>query len=460
MTDFKDTMMTQLEQFRQAADTEKTVRKATVVEYKCEVSGIDMTVSRIVNGKCTMMLFIYLSQGEMFIKTMKDGTMKAATEDNVNTFFRELKYPIATGSNTIPMLRSGKEFAVALMAMKDGSAVDLAKEGFLNTEMVFNKSVPWFADSFHWCSHQGRGISDRHGKLLRRAAELLSERDNISYSAVMTKISNYRYSSDHSYDFVWSFSCLADVYDEPFAIKCLEEYIDNARLEGLDDHTFANLFENLIAPLNGGYRSYRSWKDIVEAYKAGNGIVTLDKNRLWDYVQHAIAVGYGRRLDGYIGIYGDYLTQAYRCDGKIREKYPEYLQVAHDVYSEKYRLLKEFADSEKLKARTDIGCQYIDQVNNGYELKVLTSQNQFLEEAQQNCNCVASYVDKVVKGECWIASFRPIGSPSTLLTVEINPEGRIVQIRGKCNRYATDKELELLKPFKAEILKRMADAKE
>jgi hypothetical protein len=94
-------------------------------------------------------------------------------------------------------------------------------------------------------------------------------------------------------------------------------------------------------------------------------------------------------------------------------------------------------------------------VHDDYQLKTLRTINEFYEEAQQNCNCVASYVDNVKTGRCWVASFRQVGAPTTQLTIEINPDGRMVQIKGKFNRDATEKEMNLLQKFMDGIKKNM-----
>jgi hypothetical protein len=194
---------------------------------------------------------------------------------------------------------------------------------------------------------------------------------------------------------------------------------------------------------------------VVEIYKKGKAQVNLDKNRLWDFIQHAVAVGKGSNLNDYLSQYSDYLKQAMFCDDRIKDKYPDYLQVAHDIYSEKYRMIKDFKDTQRLRERAAEGRTVIDQVHDGYQLKTLCEVNEFLEEARQNCNCVASYVENVKKGSCWIASFRKLGADSTQLTVEVNPEGEMVQIRGKFNRMPTPGEMDILEKFKAGIRSRM-----
>jgi len=468
MGNFGEDMMKQIEAFNNAKDAEekgKTPKKSTRATYEVEASGIDMVVSRVMNGKCTMKMYVYLSQtnengnGLIIIKSLKDGTMREATVDGINTFLRDLQGSQHTGSNAIPFIKSGKDFAQILTTAKDSRVIELIKEGLINTEMLGeNGRWPWYVDFLErWHSTTGVGIKDRHAKLIRHMVETLAKRDNIEYHQALARTCqsgyrNYRYGGyddTQSYEFVWSFSELADIFDEPYAKKCFDEYIDNIRLGGLEDTSISRFFGNLISSDTYG------WEKNVMKYKSGDTIVTLEKNRFWEFLEHAVGVGLGKRLSSYLSLYADYLKQAHSCDGKVREKYPENLQVAHDVYTEKYNTIREFTDAAKLKERTEKGAQYIDQVHDDYQLKTLRTINEFYEEAQQNCNCVASYVDNVKTGRCWVASFRQVGAPTTQLTIEINPDGRMVQIKGKFNRDATEKEMNLLQKFMDGIKKNM-----
>lgn len=469
MSGFGDEMQAQLEAFRNAnpAETKKKTGRA-VTEYTCEVSGIDMVVSRIVNGRCTMKMFVYLSQpndkgeGTILIKSLREGVIKEGDEDSIAVFLKDLKEEgIVTGSNAIPILRGGKKFARRLDEFRCAQYLNMIKEGLLNSEMLNDEEydAPWYLsrDSYHTT---GYGVKDRHAKLMRHAVTALSERHGIKYwEALARSCKRYRYyytpKSDGKYSSIWAFSMLADVYDEPYAMKCFDEYLDNERLDGLYCSGIRDLFDTVVKRT-----SYTTdWASTVGDIRNNSTYTTLEKNRLWTYLQESIRLGLGKNLSGFINQYCDYLKQSRYCDGKVKDKYPEYLQVAHDVYSEKYKLIAEFKEAEELKNTSDKGKAVANQVHDGYQLKVLGTVNEFLEEARQNCNCVASYVDKARRGRCWIASFRPVDAEETLLTVEIDPSsGRMVQIKGKCNRDATMEESKRLEIFQDTILKNMGKA--
>ena len=58
-----------------------------------------------------------------------------------------------------------------------------------------------------------------------------------------------------------------------------------------------------------------------------------------------------------------------------------------------------------------------------------------LDEAQQQSNCVASYVSKIINGECMILFCRRTDAPEvSLVTVEITADGRLGQVKARFNR--------------------------
>ena len=463
-TEFGIDMRTQLEAFRNQQETEKKARspaKRSAITFECEASGIDLVVSRIAGGKCTMKLFIYLSQpdevgyGTAFIKTMRDGTMKKATVENLTTFFNGLEGTVVTGCNAIPELHSGKKAAEALMRATEPLFIELAKEGLINTMISSDtgRYYPWYYSASSWHSNFGYGCGDRHAKLIRHMVDAMAKKLRIPYYKVLAKAcasSSYGYNYDYySKDCgdIWAFSMLADLFDEPYAKKCFDEYLDNERLNDISYRRMYSLFDTIVVPRCG------EWSEVVKGFKADNVKVKIDKNRFWEYLQQSIGMGLGKKLGNFLSLYEDYIRQAYACDKVIRDKYPEHLQEAHDIYTEKYTYIQNFTQTEKMRALAEKGSRLIDQEHNGYQLKCLRTVREFYEEAQQNCNCVASYVDKTIAGKCWIASFRKIGEPVTQLTVEVDPKGEMVQIKGKYNRDATPTERGILKAFQETLTK-------
>ena len=469
MSEFGKEMMAQLDAYRNTTvqeDDGPRPRQKKEIAYTCEVSGIDMIVSKNVGDKCTMKMYVCLSQpdangnGTIFIKVMKGGAVKEGTVENIRNFLKDLnRHGMETGSNVVPYLNSGNDFAEKLYVLKDKRYIDLIKEGLYNIHFIGEsyRNSPWYTHDDRYGGNTSYGCEDRHARLIRHCVEKLAEKYDVSYAWALRESCYGR----EKFQSIWAFSMLADIYDEPYAMKCFDEYLDNERLGGLSAVGIKYLLYGLSSrDYNGApYGRYIEWKVLVKDLKDGvNQVATLEKNRLWEFIQHAVAVGQGKRLDNYLNLYYDYISQAVYCDGKLRDKYPEHLQVAHDIYSEKYTLVKEFRDQEILAQRAEAGRNAIDQVHDGYQLKTLTTVQDFLDEAQQNCNCVASYVDHVKAGKCWIASFRKVGDDVTQLTVEVDPHGEMVQIKGKYNREPTKDELHILDKFRNSIIGKLNPA--
>ena len=69
-----------------------------------------------------------------------------------------------------------------------------------------------------------------------------------------------------------------------------------------------------------------------------------------------------------------------------------------------------------------------------------------LDEAQQQQHCLASYLTRITEGKTHIVFIRTKLNPDeSLLTVEITPDERIVQVRGFQNRSFTAIEYSFIK---------------
>lgn len=471
MGEFKDTIMTALEEFNAQAPEPivevKKTRKPIEVTFTFEGSGIDMVVTRNVSGKPNKILYILLSQrdeedrGRILIKDLKKGLMTGATSDSIFGFFKGLEGEMCTGLDVMPHVRHSKPFAEKLTLARVRQYTDLLKVGALTISTIAPTDgyrTPAYA-KFNRYIYDAIGYeitSPQRLKLVRDLVTHLSELKGMSYGETFDQICISRnYYTETKVTSLWAFVMLGDLYDDDFARKCYYEYMDNDNLGELDGYRLFRLVLSCIE-----YNVVDSnWTDSVTSFRE-NPRIRLDKNRLWEFIMHAVSVGMGSNLDNYLDLYRDYLNSAYKCDGKIKDKYPEYLQVAHDIYVEKERRIARFQRGAELLDEAEKGAPIINQTIDGYELKVLSTVNEFLEEARQNSNCVASYINQAAKGCCWIASFRPANSARTQLTIEIDPRFEMVQIKGVCNRSPTKKEMMTLEKFQEGIRKRLEHKEE
>ena len=130
-----------------------------------------------------------------------------------------------------------------------------------------------------------------------------------------------------------------------------------------------------------------------------------------------------------LSIYGimnnfyDYLTMASKISNKF-DKYPKNLLTTHAITVRNYNRLKEQFDEEQfLKIRDEsLEMQYKD-----YIMIYPKSTQEIKDEAVQQHNCVASYIKKVLNGDCHIMFLRKKDTPSkSLVTIEIR-DNKVVQ---------------------------------
>jgi hypothetical protein len=126
------------------------------------------------------------------------------------------------------------------------------------------------------------------------------------------------------------------------------------------------------------------------------------------------------------------------------DKYPRNFLTTHKIACRNYdRLKKEFSE-EMFKKRIDksLECSY-----GNYKIIYPESTQDIKDEAVQQNNCVASYIDRVINGECHILFLRSKTDPkNSLVTLEVR-NGKIVQAKRKFNQDLTDEQQEIVNKY-------------
>ncbi len=119
------------------------------------------------------------------------------------------------------------------------------------------------------------------------------------------------------------------------------------------------------------------------------------------------------------------------------EKYPRYLRTTHNIAVRNYnRLKKEFAE-DVFKNRIDTSMEF-DYKN--WTIIYPKSTQDIKDEAVQQNNCVASYIDKVIDGQCHILFLRHKDNKNkSIVTIEVRDK-KVVQQKGKFNRDTNEEE--------------------
>lgn len=153
----------------------------------------------------------------------------------------------------------------------------------------------------------------------------------------------------------------------------------------------------------------------------------------------------------------DYVKMASKISAKY-EKYPRYFLSTHRITCRNYdRLEQEFSELNFAK-HIDTNLEY---KIGDYKFIYPKQTQDIKDEAVQQSNCVASYIQKVIDGQCHIMFLRKQNKDTpkkeeqynhSLITLEIR-DYKVVQARGKFNRLVTEQEQELINQFNKYLLK-------
>lgn len=149
----------------------------------------------------------------------------------------------------------------------------------------------------------------------------------------------------------------------------------------------------------------------------------------------------------YLCDYRDYLRMQKEMYGKIKEKYPKYW------LSEKQILVNKYNDWKTLRAKLGFELNQnelkkFEYENEKYKVVIPLMSSDIIDEAHQQQHCVASYVDRIARGETHIVFIRCVDKlEESVLTVEINTKDEVCQVRGFMNRNYTKEEYDFMKEW-------------
>ena len=126
------------------------------------------------------------------------------------------------------------------------------------------------------------------------------------------------------------------------------------------------------------------------------------------------------------------------------EKYPNHLLTTHNIVIRNYNRMKQEFSEELFQKRVDNSLAF-----NYKEYQVVVPQcpQDIKDEAVQQNNCVASYIDHVIEGTCHIVFLRHKSNPDrSLITVEIR-DNKIVQAKAAYNQDPSEKQWEALNKY-------------
>lgn len=124
------------------------------------------------------------------------------------------------------------------------------------------------------------------------------------------------------------------------------------------------------------------------------------------------------------------------------DKYPRNFLTSHRIACRNYNRLKAQFSEEIFNKRIDKSLEY---TYGNYKFIYPETTQDIKDEAVQQNNCVASYIQRVIDGNCHILFMREKDNiESSLVTIEVRNDV-IVQAKGKFNRDTTADELDAVK---------------
>lgn len=150
-------------------------------------------------------------------------------------------------------------------------------------------------------------------------------------------------------------------------------------------------------------------------------------------------------LNTVIDLLYDYVEMSSKISERF-EKYPRYLKTIHDIAVRNYNRLKQEFDERAFatKINRDMEFKY-----KHYVFLYPNTTQDIKDEAVQQSNCVASYIERVLEDKCHIMFMRNKGfKDKSLVTLEIGTKHmKVVQARGGYNRDTTSEEKEAIDAF-------------
>lgn len=177
---------------------------------------------------------------------------------------------------------------------------------------------------------------------------------------------------------------------------------------------------------------------------------------LWLYIDRLKTFEAIENMDYLLRELYDYANMMRQLSDKY-DKYPRNFLTTHTIACRNYnRMKKEFSEELfRKRINKEYECTFGD-----YVFIYPKSTQDIKNEAVSQNNCVASYIDKVIDGNCHILFLRKKNSPKeSLVTIEIRND-QIVQARRKFNDPVTDEDQKAIDAFNKMFKEKKFEKKE
>ena len=174
----------------------------------------------------------------------------------------------------------------------------------------------------------------------------------------------------------------------------------------------------------------------------------FDTNTFLDYITSGL---YSQGIDCFdwsiISYYRDYLTMTKEMYGKIKNKYPKHLKTDHDKLVLKYNLWKKYKRDFAVFNITEEQ-RALEYKGKTFSIVIPETSVDIIDEAVNQSNCVASYIDNILKGNTFVCFMRENSDlTNSYITIEVKNRKDIVQVKGFANRNPIKEEMDFVKAW-------------
>ena len=231
------------------------------------------------------------------------------------------------------------------------------------------------------------------------------------------------------------------ILNESSFVEKLQELfgIDGAR-HFLEEYERSIVDFTLTSSGNRGIYAYGS----REYFRNTIPDIAFKQDSFIDYVLYSSCrMGYAFDLAGFFHDWRDTLLMQQQVYGKIKDKYPKALPMAHKQLSQKVAMMKAEIDEKNFAVQTERAKKY-EGVYRGFAFVAPKCRQDFYDEAIAQASCIAGYVNRFTDGECLILFMRDKKTPETsYITVEII-DGEVAQAKLAANAAISEKEEAIL----------------
>jgi hypothetical protein len=418
-------------------------------------SGPDFAVRRR-TPKTSMVMVVIVSQGQFYIKDEgAGGTVQNLYEDSLTKFVSGIPdegYRIQTADGNSPnwittLCRDAGWRDLFLRAITNEDLYPYMKNDMFNIEVIQNSYYnPHFHEAdFSDVKFAFNLVAEHLGR--EEAKKLILANSGVFFN-LFTVYRNY--SRQPNTVTPSSFTQIHSRWGIEGVRQFLTIFLETPVTVFPDGSAFKNLFER-FDPTVRYYTQYTERQPVAET--------VFDLQSMVDYMFcECTRQGHADSPTGFWSQWSDYMNQQVLLFGEVREKYSEHLATDEAILTYRCSKLKMQASMEMFQKTAEFLSDF-EYSDSAYRILAPKKPDDLIEEGRQLSHCVGSYVDRVASRDTFIFFLRKAAEPErSLVTVQVEPSGRLGQVRGRFNRQPTSEQMRFVEKWHEKFFKNQEGA--